>query len=340
MRAADTLPKKMARHSHRGAITAFIFIVGLVAQAMFAQEQKQPSVSATNVNFYKFVNATRKFTDEQISWSFSERGPYTTFAQAKNAPPKMGGGGRMYFKIEAPGEVGGKAQVYKDFIEFTHNGSGWYGNTTQVDEFVIPLTIELFLANGTSQKCGIIESRAALFEAFRRDAPREFQSCVKGSERIVSPCRADFRKGMANGNYFEKYIDEVWAMYATEKTTPGGWAGKVVDGSLIFSKAGKKDYVLHKKPTTQDVFLGQNELGKSPDFCSAINRHVLADPGDWRDAATYYKAEPYNFYARFFHDHSIRHLAYGFCYDDFNQQAAYFAGRNPTKLVVTIYWDQ
>ena len=294
---------------------------------------------ATGDNFYQFVNATQKFSDEQISWSFGERGPYTTFAQAKGAAAKIGGGGRMYFKIEAPGTDGGKPVVYKDFIEFTHNNTGWYGNTTQVDEFVIPLTIELFQADGTSMKCGITESRAALFEAFKKEAPREFQSCVKGTERIVSPCRADFGKGQANGNYFDKYIDEVWNMYATEKTTPGGWTGKVVDGSLIFSKAGQKDYVLHKKPSTQDAFLGQNELSKSADMCSAINRHVFADPGDWRNADAYYKTEPYNFYAKFFHEHSLRHLAYGFCYDDFNQQAAYFAGRHPTKLVVTIYWD-
>lgn len=331
----------MPHHIRRESSLTLALAIASLAPGSFAQEQKPPSqISGANTNstFYQFVNATKKFSDEQISWSFGERGPYTTFAQAKNAPPRMGGGGRMYFKIETTDD-GGKPHVYKDFIEFTQNAGGWYGNTTQVDEFVVPLTIELFTADGKSQKCGITESRAALFEAFKKDAPREFQSCLKGFDRIVSPCRADFQKGKANGNYFDKYIDEVWSMYTTEKMTPGGWTGKVVDGALIFSKPGKKDYILHKKPTTQDALLGQNELGKSADLCAAINRHVLADPGDWRDVTAYYKAEPYNFYAKFFHDHSLRHLAYGFCYDDFNQQAAYFAGRNPVKLVVTIYWD-
>ena len=321
-------------------MAASIFALGSILPATFAQDTKSiPPASDTNTSFYQFVNATKKFSDAQISWSFGERGPYTTFAQAKNAPPKIGGGGRMYFKIEVPDDGGGKPKVYKDFIEFTHNGNGWFGNTTQVDEFVIPITLKLFVADGTSQKVGITESRAALFEAFKRDAPKEFQSCVIGTDRIVSPCRADFQRGKTNGHYFDEYIDEVWAMYATEKQTPGGWTGKVVDGALVFSKPGSKDYVLHKKPSTQDAFLGQNELGKSADLCAAINRHVLADPGDWKDVTKYYRAEPYNFYAKFFHDHSLRHLAYGFCYDDFNQQAAYFAARSPTKLVVTIYWD-
>jgi len=316
-------------------VNLVVVLLMSVARVGVAAE-KEP---ATNGDFYQFVNATGKFTDEQISWAFGERGTYTTFAKAKSAAAKMGGGGRMYFKIETPAADGAKPQIYKDFIEFTHNNTGWYGNTTQVDEFVIPITIELFDSDGKSQKVGINESRAALFEAFKKDAPKEFQSCVIGDQRIVSPCRADFSKGKTNGNYFDKYIDDVWVMYATEKKTPGGWMGKVVDGALIFSKAGQKDYVLKKKPSTQDAFLGQNELGKSADWCSAVNRHVLADPGDWRDAAAYYKAEPYNFYAKFFHEHSIGHLAYGFCYDDFNQQAAYFANRKAVRLVVTISWD-
>src|SRR6266404_1602958 len=109
----------MTPHTYRSLILASILALASVAPRTFAQDQKLatlPSAPATNGNFYQFVNATRKFTDEQISWSFSERGPYATFAQAKNAPPKMGGGGRMYFKIEVPA-AGGKPQVYKDFIE-------------------------------------------------------------------------------------------------------------------------------------------------------------------------------------------------------------------------------
>ena len=331
----------MLNHSLRNLMALGIVLSFFVAHAI-AEEKKaaMPSTSAdSSGNFYQFVNATNKFTDDQISWSFGERGPYTSFSQAKSAAAKLGGGGRMYFKIEVPAAGGGKPEVYKDFIEFTQNKNGWYGNTTQVDEFVIPITIELFESDGTSKKVGISESRTALFEAFKKNAPKEFQSCVIGTQRIVSPCRADFQKGKTNGNYFDKYIDEVWNMYAAEKTTPGGWTGKVVDGALTFSKPGQKNYVLHKKPTTQDALLGQNELGKSADWCSAVNRHVLADPGDWKNISAYYKTEPYNYYARFFHEHSVRNLAYGFCYDDFNQQAAYFEGHKATKLVVTIYWD-
>ena len=329
----------MTNRRQRSLMIAVFLALSCVGRAAVAEDKSPANASAASSDdFYQFVNMTNKFTDAQISWAFGDKGTFTSFANAKSAPAKMGGGGRIYFKIEAPSS-GGKPEVYKDFIEYTHNGKGWFGNTTQVDEFVFPITIELFETDGKSQKVGITESRTALFQAFRANAPKEFQSCVIGMQRIVSPHKADFQKGKANGNYFDKYVDEVWAMYATEKQTPGGWTGKVVDGKLIFTKPGQKDYVLTKKPSTSDILLGQNELGKSADWCSAFNRHVAADPGDWKKVSAYYQAEPYNFYAKFFHDHSLRGLSYGFCYDDFNQQASYFEGHHSTKLVVTIYWD-
>ncbi len=320
--------------NYRLLLAAAVFIA-MSSTALQAEDKKEP---VGDGNFYQFVNATGKFTDEQISWQFGDKGESVSLAKDKSAPAKMGGGGRIYFKIEEP-NANAKPKVYRDFIEYTHNDRGWFGNTTQVDEFVFPMTIELFEADGTSKKLGISESRAKLFEEFKKNAPREFQSCVVGTDRIVSPNRADMAKGKQFGNSFDAYVDEIWETYRVEKKTPGGWTGKALDGKLIFSKPGQKDYVLTKKPTQQDILLGQNELGKSADWCSAFNRHVAADPGDWRNPATFYKAEPCNYYAKFFHEHSLRGLAYGFCYDDFGNQAAYFEGHHPKKLVVTIYWD-
>jgi hypothetical protein len=162
---------------------------------------------------------------------------------------------------------------------------------------------------------------------------------VQGNQRITSPHITGFQKDKPNGHYFDKYVDEIWDTYATPKTLPSGWTGKVVDGALIFSKPGSKDYVLKKKPTTQDILLGTNELGHLPAFCAAFNRHVAADPGDWNNPATYYKKEPFNFYAKFWHEHTINGKAYGFCYDDVAQQDTLIHAKTPTKLVVTLYWD-
>jgi hypothetical protein len=226
-------------------------------------------------------------------------------------------------------------EAYWDFIEYAYGGGTWNGNTTQVDAFCIPLTIEL-----GNKKVGISESRTKLFGAFRKEAPDAFKGCVKGDYRILSPCRSSFKKDSPHGNYFANYIQEVWDLYAKEKETPtGNWMGKVVDGALIFTaKNGGKSVSCARKPNTQEILLGTGVLGRNPQFCAAINRHVLADPADWRNPARFYQAEPCNWYSRFLHLHAIDHKCYGFCYDDVAEQAAFFSGKG-NELIVSIYWD-
>jgi len=156
----------------------------------------------------------------------------------------------------------------------------------------------------------------------------------------MSPCRAGFGKDGPQGKYFDKYVDEVWAMYATERMTPSGkFIGKVVNGALTFIPMNGGSYTCASKPSTQDVFLGTGVLATNPQFCAAFNRHVAADPADWSDPAKFYQESPCNWYSKFLHRHSIGYKAYGFCYDDAGDQAAYFAGKG-AEVVVTVYWDR
>ena len=244
------------------------------------------------------------------NWSFDGGSTPSSIAEAGIGAAAFKNG-RIYFKLE------NDKGSWQDFIEYAQGQGGWNGNTTQVDAFVIPLTISLFKADGSARTMGITESRKAIFDAFKAEAPKEFLSCIDGDKQILSPHKADFQPGAANGNYFDKYVDEIWDMYATEKTTPGGWTGKVVDGALTFTKTGQKDQVLHKKPSTSDILLGEGELAHLPGFCSAFNRHVAADPGDWSNPAKFYKTLPYNYYSKFWHEQTVDGKAYGFCYDDF-----------------------
>jgi hypothetical protein len=322
---------RIARYSCRKGLA----LLGAGFLLTFAVSGQPREPQAADGLIYKFVNNTDgKFTDDQCFWSLNDGREWHSFAKEPSVRCP-GGNGRVYFRLGAAPRNFDDREAYWDFIEYAYSQGTWHGNTTQVDAFCIPITIEL-----GSKKVGIAESRRKLFEAFRKDSPKEFQTCVNGDRWILSPCRAGFGKGGPNGKYFDKYIDAVWDTYSEEKKTPSGkWIGKVIQGALTFSPVdGGKAISCAKKPSTQDAFLGTGTLTTNPQFCAAINRHVLADPADWNNPAAFYQAEPCNWYSKFLHEHSIDHKAYGFCYDDAADQAAYFSGQGHA-LIVTLSWD-
>jgi hypothetical protein len=294
-----------------------------------------PSTTAPRPLRYLFVNKTGRWTDQQCFWSLSDGREWHSFAEHPNIVCPTGNG-RVYFRLGPAPRNFDDRETYWDFIEYACANGTWSGNTTQVDAFCIPLTIEM-----GAKKVGITESREKLFEAFRKECPKEFRGCVKADRWILSPARAGFDQAGLQGHYFDKYVEEIWTLYATKKPTPSGkYIGQVVDGALRFSPiVGGKSYVCTGKPSTQDILLGQGVLSANAAFCAAFNRHVAADPADWNTPSRFYKAEPFNAYAKFFHDHSVDQKAYGFCYDDFADQAAYFTGKGDDVLV-TLHWSR
>lgn len=309
--------------------------LALIAGALASTAAEAPPLTTAHGPRYRLVNRTETFKDADCYWSLDHGKEWHSFAKEPTVVcPK--GNGRLYFRLgEAPAHFDDR-NAYWDFIEYaSENSRTWHGNTTQVDAFCIPITIQM----GTNL-VGIDRPRQELFAAFRRDLPEAFQTCLKGDRWIVSPCRGGFGENGPHARYFDAYIDSVWAMYAQEKKTPSGqWIGKVVDGALTFTPVGPgKVLTCLKKPSTQDAFMGTGVLATNPEFCAAINRHVLADPADWRKVEAFYQADPCNHYAKFFHEHSLGKKAYGFCYDDVREQAAFFSGKGD-EVVITLRWN-
>jgi len=89
-------------------------------------------------------------------------------------------------------------------------------------------------------------------------------------------------------------------------------------------------------PQLQDENAKQLQLQNQ--ICSAINRHVLLSPADWTNASTYYGAAPANYYSQFWHKHSIGGLAYGFSYDDNNNQSTTITTQQPEHMAFGIGW--
>src|SRR5260370_17944035 len=89
-------------------------------------------------------------------------------------------------------------------------------------------------------------------------------------------------------------------------------------------------------PQLQDE--NDKQLQLKNQICSAINRHVLPSPVDWTNVSAYYGAAPANFYSRFWHKHSIGGLAYGFSYDDNNNQSTTITTPHPDNMAFAIAW--
>ncbi len=140
-----------------------------------------------------------------------------------------------------------------------------------------------------------------------------------------------------------------------------------VDANNVFhftqTDNGKvKSGTLNMKPTTSDVIGGNaptgvfnnsnqdgqpgHELDNSlhVTFVAALNRHtIITNAADNQiqyveDVSKFYKIEPYNYYAAFWHTPGVsyKNLSYGFSYDDVAEQSSTIVGDNPAYC--TLYF--
>lgn len=191
--------------------------------------------------------------------------------------------------------------IYFDFVEFTIDAAGYHGNTTRVDGFGFPIQHRLINKSGSfDQTVGEFENetRNGIFAKFQAEVPAAFKSLAT----IHAPYRivAPIHGSFAQGGANANYF--------------GGYAPY----------------------STQDIFRCDGALTDAA-TCAAINRHVYTT-NDWNNVSNYYQAAPANYYAKFWHDHSINRLAYGFPYDDVNGQAAYLEVGDPKGLIIRIGW--
>ncbi len=253
-----------------------------------------------------------------------------------------------------------------DWYEF-NNENGIFINTTQVDEFGLPLLLDVWGAGNTFHKqVGITESVAQLDAEFTAQVPAQFQPATMSDLRIFSPAKLSMAAGGANGKYFDSSVAGAWAGYANTplSITVNGrtFSGKATGTTLNFSEVNPssahagESFVVHQ-PSTQDI-LGcagtmasgipvtnattsdENgiQLQLQNQICSAINRGVLLNPANWANAAAYYSASPANFYSQFWHNHSLGGFAYGYSYDDNNNQSTTITTGKPEHMTWGIGW--
>jgi hypothetical protein len=260
---------------------------------------------AQNVLMVKILNRTNgHYPDSQVYWSFN--GQVHSIADQQYFDMPVNSAGRMYFYLGSP------TGRYADFIEFTVGASAFNGNTTRVDGFSIKLAMRLHAHDGFDVSVGedlatFQEDRAVTFQKFVNEVPSEFQVLAQDQApyRIPAPgSDPSFRAGGANADYFTSYAASVGVTAATS-----------------------------------DIFGCAASLAGDPAMCAALNRHVATLPqSQWSDPTRYYQAAPANYYAKFWHDHAINRLAYGFPYDDYAGQSSFISHANPQYLLVAVGW--
>jgi F5/8 type C domain-containing protein/glycosyl hydrolase family 64 (putative beta-1,3-glucanase) len=261
--------------------------------------------AAQNVVMVKVLNRTNgRYPDSQVYWSFN--GQTHSIAEQPYLDMPVNSAGRMYFYLGTPNSQ------YFDFIEFTVGASVFNGNTTRVDAFGLKLAMRLHAHDGYDVEVGedrttFAEDRSVTFGKFINEVPAEFRVLAQSQApyRIIAPgSDPTFRAGGVNANYFSAYASSVGVSAATS-----------------------------------DIFGCAASLANDPGMCAALNRHVATLPqSQWSDPSRYYLAAPANYYARFWHDHAINRLAYGFPYDDYAGQSSFISHGNPQYLLIAVGW--
>ncbi|WP_030338135.1 beta-1,3-glucanase family protein [Streptomyces sp. NRRL S-1022] len=260
---------------------------------------------ASNAVEVKILNRTNgKYPDSQVYWSFD--GQVHSIAEQPYLDMPANSAGRMYFHLGSPDSP------YYDFIEFTVGNDVFNGNTTRVDAFGLKLAMRLHTKDGYDVEVGenrqtFAEDRATTFQRFTDAVPDQFKVLARTQApyRIIAPgSDPGFRAGGANANYYTAYAQSVGVNAATS-----------------------------------DIFGCAASLAGNPDLCAALNRHVATLPATQRsDPAQFYQAAPANYYAEFWHDNAIDHLAYGFPYDDVAGQSSFVSHADPQWLLVAVGW--
>jgi hypothetical protein len=261
--------------------------------------------AAQNVVEVKILNRTNgKYPDSQVYWSFN--GQTHSIAEQQYLDMPANSAGRMYFYLGSP------TSQYYDFIEFTVGANVFNGNTTRVDAFGLKIAMRLHAKDGYDVQVGedyqtFTEDRAATFQKFSDETPAEFKHLATATApyRIMAPgSDAAFRSGGQYQTYMSSYAAQNGITAAT---------------SDIFGCAGT--------------------LAGQPQQCAALNRHTIDLPqAQWETVSNFYRAAPANYYAKFWHDHALGKLAYGFPYDDVAGQSSFVSHGSPQYLLVAVGW--
>ncbi|MEZ0358504.1 glycoside hydrolase family 64 protein [Mycobacterium sp. SA01] len=370
---AGTFPVDFVNNSSYDSGQIYVTVLGQTSKDHWAWVDQNGTTHAIN---HEDATAPGHLVKDGVNYANMSY----TLGQAANLrmPPDLQGA-RIYVSVAQPLYIGisqdnsgwtvpdpvgvtnpNYGTVY-DWFEFTfqYGGVPFGGNTTQVDQFGLPLSFTLTQGSFSDTR-GTTTTRNQVFTTYQNSVPTEFQQLVindgQGNPlRIASP--RSVQPG-ALAQYLDEPVDDFWTTYKTESftfTSPGSYTvtGQVNANNQFaytvtaLNPAGVSGNYVMDKPTTAQVFagdgpfVGTHEQGAFlAQLDAAFNRGVAASPDKWGDVAAYYPAgTKYNSYAKVFHQLGLDGKNYGFPYDDVNGQSSVLILTNsspPTAVTITI----
>ncbi|AOW93087.1 hypothetical protein BFN03_11705 [Rhodococcus sp. WMMA185] len=236
-----------------------------------------------------------------------------------------------------------------DQVEFTLDDTGMFCNTTCVDDFCLPLAIQL---EGTrSQITGTLvpDGRERIFSSVANTPG--FDQLVRGDFRVIAPSHG-IDSNLFSSSYYKDYIDDVWTKYSStnltvvDEVSGNTYTGHVEDGAEDGEFVFDQDVAPFSKPTTRDVFFCHGALESPNDgitgpvgatLCAAFNRSTLLSNSlePVPDSSQFYRELVSNHYAAALHQFATDGKAYGFAYDDIGGWDTLIADTNPTSWRIT-----
>lgn len=281
-----------------------------------------------------------------------------------------------------------------ELVELSWAGSGLFTNTSRVDAYQYPMAIEVKgFRDGTlkanyletykaaikgetgakvdNKKVGELMSHKAILDKWLANVSTPFANCkhirkhsMDGEPIIEQPSKTtDFSETGIQKDYFQAYIDDIWATYRAKDLyfnigDRGTWKGRVTGDQFNFTSPTGVPATIYTKPNTQHAIEGRGALATTPatgergtmdamiqaQMAAAINRHTIytdAAEGEVQmnnDATRFFKKAPYNDYVSFLHDPLISYngRTYAFSYDDVGDYSSTIQVTYPTDATVII----
>ncbi|MEV6637641.1 beta-1,3-glucanase family protein [Actinoplanes sp. NPDC051470] len=239
-----------------------------------------------------------------------------------------------------------------DWSEFTLNDGGLFLNSSQVDMFAVPHVVSVRGGDGKTIRTGELKpgGRQRVIDAIKAQPGFE-KTVVTRSDgtvlRVLAPGKAA-DAGQFSATYLDPYIASAWNAYAsrTLTVTPFGdrpevkYSGRTAGNVMNFTDGSGRTVASFTRPSTSNVWGCDGALGAPNDqvvgpiartLCAALHRSTLGtidnQPGG--TAADFYHGSLTNHYSRVIHQNMVDGKAYGFAFDDVQNQESLVHSGDP-----------